>query len=201
MLKYSYFRITRTWTKVIICFTSHGSRITEAIYFHTEKLSPLIFRKPFWEDQVISVQMQVSVLTGFTHVGMLILLFLAGKKIILEFRDHVLVLQPWASSQNGHGVMWDLRSLLDFTPVTDSRHKPSPQPCPVLGDTVGPHFFLKVCLCDSLFFSVTSEIQPASTVQHKSNTLCLNWSRNLYEEGYWSIVLGVLSNLHHFSVV
>lgn len=37
MLKCSYFWITRTWTKVIICFNSHDSRIDEAIDFHTRK--------------------------------------------------------------------------------------------------------------------------------------------------------------------
>lgn len=48
--------------------------------------------------------MQVSVFTGCTCVGLLILLYLAGKNIISEERD-LLVLQPWAHSQKGYGMM------------------------------------------------------------------------------------------------
>lgn len=48
--------------------------------------------------------MQVSVFTGCTRVGLLVLLYLAGKNIVSEERD-LLVLQPWAHSQKGYGMM------------------------------------------------------------------------------------------------
>lgn len=57
--------------------------------------------------------------------------------------------------------MWNLRSLLYFTPVTGSRHKPSPNPLLCLETQ-----WVLISACRSFFVTVflsviTSEIQPA----------------------------------------
>lgn len=56
----------------------------------------------------------------------------------------------------------------------------------MLRDTLGPHFFLQVCLSGS-FPSVSNQ---EAIVQHKPDTQSLNWKRNLYENRYWRFILG-----------